>query len=288
MPTNSVNKNTQLNKETAKVNSRSTLNANFKNTTNESSRRKDIITAITAAVISLIIITGIITSVFYVVIKNNVNGAAEKYRSKISGIPILKNALPEIEDPEDPYKYSERELRQKFLEVKEKRDELAKLLEEANLKINELEKYKNENMAASEQNENMRKELEQQRLAIEEEKRKLQEDKVILEEMAAKGDTEGFKKYYSQINKETAQKIYEKILNEEQIDQKTREFVKIYEEMDAGAAAQIFEKLSENDMQLVVKIIKNMGKESSAEIMSSLKPQLAAEITRIISEEYIK
>jgi len=55
--------------------------------------------------ITLIVIVSVVGGVFFIVIKNNVNGLAEKYRNNLKNIPVLRMALPPPPadyDPLDP------------------------------------------------------------------------------------------------------------------------------------------------------------------------------------------
>jgi len=71
--------------------------------------------------------------VFFIVIKNNVNGLAEKYRNNLKNIPVLRMALPPPPadyDPLDPKNLKLDELIEKYNQFRKENGELAKKLEE--------------------------------------------------------------------------------------------------------------------------------------------------------------
>jgi len=92
--------------------------------------------------ITLIVIVSVVGGVFFIVIKNNVNGLAEKYRNNLKNIPVLRMALPPPPadyDPLDPKNLKLDELIEKYNQFRKENGELAKKLEETEKALNELQ-----------------------------------------------------------------------------------------------------------------------------------------------------
>lgn len=241
-----------------------------------------------AFLVAIAIILVVFGSAFFIVIRNNINGLADRYRKDIQSIPILKWALPEPPDPESPEFLTDEEIKNKYMELRKLRDELNEKLEDSNKTISELQKYKQEQESNIEQMETEKSELQSQQLKLEEDRLLLEQDRQSFTEMVAAHDKEGFIEFYEKEDAETTQKIYTEIMQQEKVDQEVSKFVKIYASMDAGAAAGIFEEMGDEKLQMVVDILKNMKQEIAAEIISEMDAKFAAKVTEKLSAEYIK
>lgn len=232
--------------------------------------------AVMTAVIIVILILG---TVFYLVIHNNVNGLGERYRRQVEAIPIFKNALPETKESNDIDSLTNNELKQKYRDLLNEKDELALKLESANKTIEDLTKNKENTDLLQFENESIKKELEEQKIRNSQEKAKLEEDRIKITEIAALDDKKGYKEFYEALNSESASLIYKDILQQEQIDKETKKLLSIYENMDAASSARILEQMKSSNPELIVDIIKNINNEISAEILAAMEPKLASEIT---------
>ncbi|NSW89883.1 MAG: hypothetical protein HPY74_04215 [Firmicutes bacterium] len=234
-----------------------------------------------AFIVAIVIMSGILVGAFYFVVHNNIYGIGEKYRKEIQNMPLLKWALPKPPDPDDPEYLTDAEIRNKYKKIKEERDKLLKELEDANRLISELEIYK-------EGYEKVVLEREKEESKLMEEKRKIEEDRAELQKLAAKGDKEGFKKYFETIDRDTAEEIYKEILLEEKSDMDMKGFIQIYENMDESSAARILNEMGEQRIEIIVKILLGMKKENASAILGEMEPGFASKITEKMAESFIK
>lgn len=239
---------------------------------NKKSRKRRALFGILTFVAAVAIIIAVFGGAFYFVIHKNINGIADRYREEIQSIPILKLALPEVPDPEDPKYLTDAEVRQKYQELRERYSELQSQLEETKNTVTELQKYKDgyDNMTA--ENEKIKKDLNERQL-------QLAEDKKKFDELVALNDKEGFKEFFERIDPENASYLYNLILHEEKANEDVQKIAKTYEYMDPAAAARILEQLVDSNSELVVQILDNIKKEAASEILSSMDPQIASEVT---------
>jgi flagellar motility protein MotE (MotC chaperone) len=128
--------------------------------------------------------------------------------------------------------------------------------------------------------------VEEDREALLQEKQQLESDRKKFSEDIADAKKADFKAYFELIDKETAQQLYEEILQAEKADKETKEYVSFYENMDAENAAKIFDEMVASKMDLIVKIFKYMNKEQAAEILASMDTGNAAKVSDILSKEY--
>lgn len=239
---------------------------------------------IISAVLIILLTVGI---TFTIVLKTNTAGLADKYRKNIQGIPVLKYALPKVADPEDPKNLSERELIEKYNSLrKEKQDFLARE-NEMNNQIAELLKYKADEEKRTADAEAKAAEAEDIKKKADEANVKLEVDKKAFDTVVAKADKQGFRSFYEQVSKDTAQKLYSEILGEQKISEDTKKYVQIYEQMDTKKAAQILEQVGKSDINLVVDILKNMSREKVSKILQEMTTDFAANISQKLSAVYM-
>ncbi|HOJ09620.1 MAG TPA: DUF615 domain-containing protein [Clostridiales bacterium] len=242
---------------------------------------KNVLFTLLVILTALVIMCIIIGGAFYMVIHNNVYGLGEKYREQIQNITLLKWALPKPMDSDDPKYLNDKEIREKYSEIKIERDDLLKQLNEANLEINRLIIYKQAYEKSIQD-----KEKEKDYLA--EEMKKLEKSKEEIQLLAVDGNKEGFKKYFETIDKEKAEKIYAQIMQDEKTEQDIKKFLQIYENMDEAAAARIFIEMGEKDIKLVVDILSGIKKEKASGILAEMKPEFASKVTREMSKVMLK
>lgn len=259
-----------------------------KSKTNENRNKKGLLFTLFAVLAAVLIIAVVFIGSFYFIIQKNINGLAEKYENNIRSIPVLRHALPEPEDPEDPEYLTDREVRQKYQEYRLKYKELTDKLNNEEKLISDLQKYKDEYDKMVAENDMIKKDLKDRQLKLDEQVKQYENDKKIIDEIVASNDKEGFKEFFEKIEKETARQIYTDIMQEQKIDEDTKKFAQIYENMDPSAAAKIFEQMNNSQMDLVVKILKSMKKETSAEILAAMDVKFASKVTDKLAKEYIK
>lgn len=240
-------------------------------------KKSNIIFTILAVLTAVIIMGGILVGAYYFVINNNIYGLRDRYESQIAPIPLLRWALPEPEDPDDPKYLTDSEVRERYIQVKEERDQLRKQLEEANTEVSNLKIYK-------EEYEKIIKEAEDERVFIEEQLSEISTSRDEIQKLAAKNDTEGFRKYYEAIDPETAEEIYREIIQYEKVEQEKKDIIKIYEDMDGAAVARIFEEMGEQNMSVITGILSGMKKNIASAILSEMNPSFASKITEELTK----
>jgi len=253
----------------------------------EESNKKGFLFVLLTLFTALVIMTAVIGGALFIVIKNNVGGSAERYRKEIQGIPILRLALPEAEDVDDPNKLTHEDLKKKYVELKKAKEDHIKQLEDANKKIAELQNANKQIDKLKEEADKYKKQYEDNVKQLEDEKSKLDEYKKKVDEIVAKGDKTAFKEFYEQINPETSQKIYAEIITEQKVNSEIKKFATLYETMDSDAAAAIFEELGTEKIDLVVDILRYMKKESSAEVLAAMKTDFSAKVSEKLSKFYM-
>ncbi|NLP13545.1 MAG: DUF615 domain-containing protein [Clostridium sp.] len=232
--------------------------------------------------ISLVVIAGVIVGVFWIIIRSNANGFADKYRNQINGMPVLRHALPappEDYDPLAPENMGSKELVAKYKEFRRKNAQLSSELENTKKELDEFKKIQVGVEEIMAENEKLKKDMEAESTRLEEEISKMQE-------VLAKGDKEGFREFFEKMDKNTAQSLYANILEEQKADEQAKQFAQIYEKMDAGAAAAIFEELGSSQIELVAKVLKSMKKDAAAQIIAEMDEKFAAQVTDILSKKY--
>lgn len=255
---------------------------------NEKSRPLNgVIFTILAFITALVVMVTVVGGAAYLVIHNNVKGLGEQSRKYLQDNPALKWMLPAVPDPEDPKYMSDDEIKKKYLEVKAVRDNLMNQLDQANTKIQELQKYKDNEDKLHAEIDLGKKNLQSQQTQIDEEKKKLGEDKAKFEKLIASSDKTGFKEFYEKLDKETAQKIYSDIMKEQKASDDAKKFSLLYEAMDPDSSAKIFEQMGSEKMDLIVDILKNIKKETTAEILAAMTPTFASKVTEKMSQIYL-
>lgn len=232
----------------------------------------------------VLIIAVVLGGVFYFVIRNNVNGLGERYRSNIQGIPILKLALPPVEDPLDPKYLTDKEIRQKYDEFRKANRDLVLQLEEARKQIADLQKAKDENASIKAEGEKVKSEAEAMKLAAEERQKQLDEYKRQVDLLVANGDKEGFKKFFESVDPEVAKQIYTDVMKQQKLDEDAKKFAQIYESMEADAAAGIMEKLGSGQLDMIAQMLHSMKKQSSSAILAAMDPAFAAKVTQKLED----
>ena len=88
-----------------------------------------------------------------------------------------------------------------------------------------------------------------------------------------------FKQYFENVDPATARQVYEETVKQQQDDENAKKFAQIYEAMDASAAAQIFEQMGNSKIDMIAGTLKNMKKETAAEILAAMTPAFASKLT---------
>ncbi|HHV99003.1 MAG TPA: hypothetical protein GXX36_05645 [Clostridiaceae bacterium] len=262
-------------------------NSNLQNTTEKRNKKNSFLFGLSAVLVSILIIVLIFGGVFYFIISKNINGFAERYREQISTIPVLKNALPEVEDPEDPKYMSDEQVRKKYQELRKLRDELKDQLAEAQKRIDEMQNQIAERDKKISEYQALEEELKNKIAEADKELQELEEAKYKFQQEVANKDSSGFIEFYKGMDKSNAEKLYIEILKDKKIDDEVKNFVKIYENMEPKSAAKIFEQMGDSKLNLVVDIMKNMKRDVCAQVLAAMNPEYASKVSEELSKLYI-
>lgn len=224
---------------------------------------------------------------FTIIMKTNAAGMADKYRSSLQGVPVLKYALPKAADPDDPKNLTQDELVKKYNSLRTQNAELTSKEKDLNNQIAELLKYKADEEKRTSDAEAKLTEATALKKQADDANAKLEENKKTFDLKVANADKQAFKAFYEQVNKDTAKKIYSDIITEQKISDDTKKYVQIYEQMDTKSAGKILEQLGKSDMNLVVEILKNMSKDKVAKILPEMSTDFAASVSQKLSAVYI-
>lgn len=238
--------------------------------------------------LSILIVLVIFGGAFYYVLKNNIYGLGEQFRPRLERIPVLKLALPplpESEDPYDPKHLTQKELLDKYNQLRKMEADLSAQLESANRRIEELEGEKQKWEGLQQEIEAQRAENENTLNLIQQQQAQLEADKMELARMIAKGDREGFKSYFEKIDSASAKAIYAELVKEDVVNQQYKTLAKPYAEMEPANAAAVLSELSASDMPMVVNLLEAMKTDVSAEIIELMEPKLAAEIMKALADK---
>ncbi|HEX3028951.1 MAG TPA: DUF615 domain-containing protein [Clostridia bacterium] len=240
-----------------------------------------------AFLIALSVMLIVFTGAFYIVVHNNVNGITTMYRkdiqnAKIMNIHFLSWALPKLpkgKDPEDPKNLTTDQLKKKYNELRKLNDSLNKQLKDANKNIDELQKIKVQQDKIKAENAKLKKNMDTEKAKVEAQKKKNEEEKKKISELIATGDKTGFQQYFEKVDPATAQRIYAQILNEKKATDAVKKLSKIYEGMDPSAAAKVLEGMGTSKIDLTVGILKNMNKDSAAQIIAAMSSTFSGNVT---------
>jgi len=266
-----------------KSNENQTKGPNTQGSENKSERKHGLLFGIFALVTALVIIAVVLGGAFYIVIHNNVNGLAVRYRKQIESLPVLKLALPKNLDYEDLKYLTAEELRAKYHELRTVRDELESKLREAEVKIGELQKYKDEEDTRKSELEKAGEDIKKRQDELDAKIKQYEEDKKKLDELIISDDKEGFKAFYEKIDKKNAEELYAQVLKDERTSEEIKSMAKIFENMDPASAAKIFEQMGSSKIELIAEMLSSMNKEAAAGILGATSPSLASKVAEYYS-----
>lgn len=238
--------------------------------------------------LSILIVLVVFGGAFYYVLKNNIYGLGEQFRPSLERIPVLKLALPPLPpgaDPYDPKHLTQKELLDKYNQLRSMEADLTARLENAEAKVTALENEKQQWISIKEEAEAIRQENENTKKQLEQQLAEIEANKKELSRMIAEGNKEGFKEYFEKIDPETAKEVYRELAKEEVASQEYKNLAKPYIEMNPANAAAILTELSASDMPMVINLIGAMKADTAAEIIASMEPKFAAELMKKLAEK---
>ncbi|MCM1102764.1 MAG: hypothetical protein NC254_10335 [bacterium] len=90
-------------------------------------------------------------------------------------------------------------------------------------------------------------------------------------------------KYYESMDPTTAEAIYARVIAEQEQDLKMSEYASAYAAMKPKNAAAIFEAM--DDLDLVTRILAEMGSDDRGAIMAAMTPEFAGRLTRMMDPD---
>lgn len=112
---------------------------------------------------------------------------------------------------------------------------------------------------------------------------KYKKEKEEFDTMIVAGDQKAFLQFYEKISPQNADKLYTEALVSTQQTKEKKSFVSTFSAMDEKSASKILEEMLTSDMDLVVDVLKNVGSERSAAILSAMDTKNAASVAKRMS-----
>ncbi len=198
----------------------------------------------------MFIISSIIIITLVAILGFNAGGIRDKYlRSTLEKIPIVKNLLPPLKEPEiEENKISPEE---------ETINSLTSEIEKLNEEIKRL------------------KEFEANQLQFKAQKEEF-------DRMIALNDAKAYATFFEGIEPENAEKLYKEAVQKVELDKEFKNYISTFENMKKDAASKILEELVTTDTDLVVTILKNLSGTKRSEILSAMDSKNAAAISKLL------
>ncbi|ADL34101.1 hypothetical protein bpr_I1363 [Butyrivibrio proteoclasticus B316] len=96
-------------------------------------------------------------------------------------------------------------------------------------------------------------------------------------------DAAAYASYYAMIDPETAERLYQEVVQGKLDDEAIKAFATTYSGMKAKQAAQIFdEMINENQIQLVARILAQMTIENRGDVLAQMEKPNAAKLTQLL------
>ena len=96
-------------------------------------------------------------------------------------------------------------------------------------------------------------------------------------------DTANYRQYYEEIDPDTAAEIYKSVVQGDVDDAAIKAFATTYSGMKAKSAAAIFDEMvTENQIELVAKILAQMSVENRGDILAAMENPNAAKLTQLL------
>lgn len=221
-----------------------------------------------------ILIIAIWLGIIVILIKSDVGGFGSSVLYPIlKDVPYVNKILPEVEG-----------------EYEDETEEASPYgsLDEALVRIRELELQLDESLAQNEQDSETIEDLESQvddlmvykedEAAFEKEKEKYYEEVVFGDDAP---DISEYRSYYEEIDPENAAVLYQQVIEQIDYDDDVADYVKTFTEMKAKDAAAIFDSMTDN-LSLVADILNNMSATNRADILSEMDVDTAALLTEML------
>lgn len=220
----------------------------------------------TGLMVILVIIVWL--AIFVLLIKLDTAGLGTRLRPLIKDVPVLQLILPDVSDDvlisEQNYPYKNiseaveviKQLEQQVDELDSKTSDYAKRILDLQAEVERLQEY------------------EKQQLEFEERVKKFDVNVVYNSKAPS---IEEYRKYYEEINPETAEEIYRQVIEQLQYDESIKEKAKLLKTMKPGNAAKALEEMTA-DIEYTCKILLCMKPDEATAIMDKMDSLFVARI----------
>ena len=225
-------------------------------------------------IIIIIIIVIVWLAIFALLIKMDVGGMGTKLRPMIKDVPVLNMILPEVSDEvlieENNYPYKNI-------------DEAVEVIKKLEAEIDEL---KNSDDAAQKrilelQNEVARlKKFEDEQAAFEERVKRFDINVVYNSQAPV---IEEYKKFYEEINPETAEELYRQVLEQLAYDDLVKQKADLLKNMKPAQAAAALEEMTA-DLEYTCKVLLSMKPKEATAIMDKMDSLFVARILQTMHD----
>ncbi len=212
-----------------------------------------------------ILMTLVIGLVAFWIFNSNVFKIKEKTIDALRKVPVVNNI---VKDPNEVDEYANMT-----------REELIAKIESLNSQVK-----KSQSTITEEQEKNTTSQEEIDRLkAVENEQLQILADKAEFDRMIATNDPASYKAFYEKVNPDTAKELYKQVVNTVQQTATQKKYLNDITAMKDKAASAVLEQLVDTDLDLVVYILKNLDKDKTGSILSTMDPVKSAVVIKRMS-----
>ena len=246
-----------------------------------------LIPSVLAVLVALLLVAVVFAGAFFVVLKNDMFGLGERYRAEFQKNPILRLALPDAPaefDANAPQNLTQEELLKKYDEFRRKATALQMELDATHSTLSAIEAQNLSKSAVEMAQAATEAAIQAELASLAKQKADLEALSLKIGEMAATGDTTGFKAYFEKLDPKTAAGIYAKIIGDQALAGQAKQAARPFELMDRKKAAEVMKELWSKDKTLLISIVSANKPQTLAEIMKNMDATLAADITKSLAD----
>lgn len=223
---------------------------------------------ILSVLIALVIVI-IWLAVFAALIKMDIGGFGSNVLSPVlKDVPIINRILPGYSAYEDTEGNRYKNLDQAMAKIQELENQIASMNSTGSANSDYITQLEAENARLK---------------VFEQEQKEFQQRVADFDQQVVFNDKapaiEEYKTYYEQIDPANAADIYQKVVEQMQVDENIKTQAERFVKMEPQSAAQILEVMT-GDLDLVCKILESMKPDQSAAIMQQMSTEYAAKITK--------
>lgn len=216
-------------------------------------------------------------AVVCIVVKLDIGGFGSAVLEPVlKDVPVINKILPgvSVTETNDPASYGGySNLKDAVDKIKELEMQAEQMRITLNAKETDISKLVAENQRLSE--------FEQKQVEFQRIRTQFYEEVIYAENGPG---AEEYRKYFEEMNPETAEYLYKQVIIQEQESQEVQEYARAYSEMKPKEAAAVFDTMTDN-FDLVAKILGAMTPKSRGDILAKMDPSNAARLTKIMDPD---